>query len=223
MTVLGQAGEDYLKCVYLLSLECDMVTPSMVAERFQISPAAVTKMVKRLKKLNLIRYERESGLELTASGKKTALEVLRHHRLIELYLFEALGYSWDQVHEEAERLEHVVSKRLAGKIDAALGSPTRDPHGAPIPGENGEIDMGCFPTLGDLSPGQEATIQRVNDEDASMLRYLGELGLYPGTDVKILSKEPFGGPFYVLAGGRRRIVGMELAENIMVQKKEMVK
>ena len=222
LLMIGQTGEDYLKLVYQLSLDHQVVTRSLIAEQFQVSAAAVTKMIKRLKELKLLASENGQGLCLTPAGKKVALEVVRHHRLLELYLYEALDYTWDQVHEEAERLEHVISKRFVDKIDALLGHPTHDPHGAPIPGKNGEIETVRYPSLDDLEPGQEAIIQRVAKDDASMLRYMGELGLYLGTEVKLVSKEPYGGPIYLLVDGRQCAIGAELAGNVLVVLKENV-
>ncbi len=220
--MIGQAGEDYLKCIYQLSLENEIVTPTLVAEYFRISPAAVTKMVKRLKEFNLIHHERGQGLTLTSPGKKVALEVLRHHRLIEQYLYQALGYTWDEVHEEAERLEHVISETFVEKIDALLGYPTHDPHGSPIPGKNGEIDDVQYPLLSDLEPGKKAIVRRVGRDDASMLRYIGTLGLYPGAEVDVISKEPYGGPINILVSGKKRAIGSELAGHVFVLDKEIV-
>ena len=159
--MIGQTGEDYLKRIYGLSLRHEIVTSSLIAEQLKVSAAAVTKMTKRLRELQLLTQDRSQGLRLTPAGRKIALEVIRHHRLIELYLCEALGYTWDQVHEEADRLEHVISERFAEKIDALLGHPTHDPHGAPIPDKNGEIEDVRYPSLDTLEPGQEATIQQV--------------------------------------------------------------
>ena len=166
--------------------------------------------------LRLVSYVRAEGIELTPAGTKVALEILRHHRLIELYLKEALGYSWDQVDEEAEKLEHHISEEFEDRIDRMLGHPTRDPHGAPIPTKDGRIDDPPRPSLAELAPGERARVAQVSDHDPAMLRYLGELGLYPETDVEVVARAPYGGPMRLLVGGAPRDVGEELARNVFV-------
>jgi len=213
---LGQSAEDYLKSVYKLAREHPVVIPSQVADHLGISAAAVTKMVKRLEEMNLIRYSRRQGIRLTSAGEKIALRVIRHHRLIELYLIEALQFTWDQVHEEAERLEHVISESFEDKIDAFLGFPTRDPHGAPIPGKDGRIEHTRSRRLADLEPGQGGIIQQVNNDDPALLRYMGELGLYPGVEVILIARDPFGGPYRIRIGGRQHVIGPEVARNVFI-------
>ncbi|MFB3786532.1 MAG: metal-dependent transcriptional regulator [bacterium] len=215
-SLLGQAAEDYLKSVYKLAREHPVVIPSLVAGQLGISPAAVTKMVKRLGEMNLIRYSRRQGIRLTSTGEKIALRVIRHHRLIELYLIEALHFTWDQVHEEAERLEHVISESFEDKIDAYLGFPTRDPHGAPIPGKDGWVENTRSRRLAELKPGQRGIIQHVSNDDAAMLRYMGEMGLFPGVEVVLIARDPFGGPYRVQIGGQQHAIGPEVARNVFI-------
>lgn len=214
--MIGQSGEDYLKLIYKLGIEHGVVSQIMISEQLEVSPAAVTKMGKRLQELNLLSYTRSGGFCLTPEGEKIALEVIRHHRLIELYLMEALGYSWDEVHEEAEILEHVISEAFEEKIDAFLGYPTHDPHGDPIPSKNGEIDHIDYPTLDQLPLGERALVRRVGNHDADMLKFMGEIGLYPGTEVELLEREPYGGSIHLRIEGEERSIGRELAENVFV-------
>jgi DtxR family Mn-dependent transcriptional regulator len=214
--MFGTAVEDYLKAIYEIDHGEDRVTPSAVAEAQGVSVAAVTKMVRKLRDLKLVRYERATGIELTAAGAKVALEMIRHHRLIELYLKEALGYSWDEVDEEAEKLEHVISEEFEDRIDRMLGHPTHDPHGAPIPTKDGRVDTTRHPVIADLEPGQRARVARVPDKDPAMLRYLGELGLYPRTPIELVGRDPYGGPLRLLVDGEERTVGEELARRVWV-------
>jgi DtxR family transcriptional regulator, Mn-dependent transcriptional regulator len=214
--MVGAAVQDYLKVIYKLIASGQRCSPSVVAERMGVSPAAVTKMVKRLQELNLVTYERSQEFALTPAGQKIALEMIRHHRLLELYLTEALGYTWDQVDEEAEKLEHVISEEFEDRIDEFLGYPTHDPHGDPIPTRDGRIDETRHGTLGELAPGESAVVRRVTDGDPAMLRYLGELGLYPDTPVEMVAREPYGGPLRVRISGEERAIGQELADNVFV-------
>jgi DtxR family Mn-dependent transcriptional regulator len=216
MVMIGSAVQDYLKVIYKLTLSDRRCTPALVAERLGVSAAAVTKMVKRLQELNLASYERSQELALTPAGDRIALEIIRHHRLLELYLMEALGYTWDQVDGEAEKLEHVISEEFEDRIDQFLGYPTHDPHGDPIPTKEGRIDHVRHATLAELEPGQEAVVRRVTDGDPAMLRYLGDLGLYPDTPVRMVGKEPYGGPLRVCVSSMERSVGRELAANVFV-------
>lgn len=218
---VGAAVENYLKLVYKLSVESDRVTPAMVAEGLEVSPAAVTKMVKKLQELKLIDYERGRGLVLTHKGRKIALEVLRHHRLIELYLHDQLGFGWDEVHEEAERLEHVISERFEEKIAELLGYPSHDPHGDPIPTLDGKVDTVAEMSLEDLQSGDSGEILRVYDQDNEMLRYMGELGLYPGALVKLLEVEPYGGSLRISVAEKERRIGRDLARYIFFARKEI--
>lgn len=218
--MLGSNGEDYLKTIYALGMDGGAVTPSMLAERFSVSPAAVTKMVKRLRSLKLVNYSRPNGLSLTQEGRKIALEILRHHRLIELYLLKALGYRWDQVHEEAERLEHVISEVFEEKIDEYLGHPTHDPHGDPIPGKDGSLPDQSILPIKAMQPGDASQVQRVADFDANMLQYMDEVGLVPGAKIQMLREEPYGGSIHLKINGAECAIGRELASNVFVLSKK---
>lgn len=214
--MLGPIIEDYLKTIYVLSIDESHVAPSMLAESFTVTPAAVTKMMKRLQALNLVNYARSNGVRLTQEGNKIAIEILRHHRLIELYLIKALGYRWDQVHEEAERLEHVISDVFVEKIDEYLGFPTHDPHGDPIPSKEGVILKRETVPLNEMSPGEERQIERVSDTDSEMLKYMEKLGITPGVAIEYIKEEPYGGSIHIKVNGERCEVGRELASNIFV-------
>jgi DtxR family Mn-dependent transcriptional regulator len=175
-------------------------------------------MLKKLSNLNLITYQPYQGVELTEAGTKIALEVLRHHRLVELYLAEALGVPWDRVHEEAEKWEHVLSETLADRMDTLLGYPTNDPHGAPIPTRHGDIADPHETRLIDLKPGQSATIAEVSDHDPSLLRYLASKTLYPNTLIELVDIAPFDGPLTVRVGQHEHTLGREVAGHIFVVK-----
>lgn len=212
----GAAVQDYLKAIFKLTDAEQRCTPSVLAERLGVSPAAVTKMVKRLQELNLVRYVRSQEITLTPAGTNVALEMIRHHRLLELYLKEALGYTWDQVDSEAEKLEHVISEEFEDRIDAILGFPTHDPHGDPIPTKEGYLDPTRHEPLSRLEPGRPAVVRRVTDGDPELLRYLGGMGLYPATRVEMVGVEPFDGPFRVLVEGSERSLGRKVAESVFV-------
>lgn len=213
------AMEDYLKAVYRLRDFVGpggQVTTQRLAEELGVTGPSVTNMVKRLHELRLLRHTRYHGVELTPAGEKIALEVLRHHRLLELYLAESLGYPWDEVHAEAERLEHHVSEELEARMDRVLGHPTRDPHGDPIPSREGQIDtLTAVPLVG-LPPGESATVARVSDRDPEQLRYLGGLGLYPGATVMLTELLPFDGPLRIRVAGAEHVIGRSLAAAVRV-------
>ena len=217
----NQAIEDYLKAIFDLESSNGKVSNADLARRMDITPASVTGMIKKLADLNLLSYQPYQGVELTESGKKIALEVLRHHRLIELFLSEALGVPWDKVHEEAEKWEHVLSEDLEDRIDKLLGHPTHDPHGSPIPDRNGK--MLTFPAvlLTELAEGITAEVVEVPDDDAELLRYLGELGLYPGTSFDILAIAPFEGPITIRVVNKEYVIGRKVAEKIFVREKKI--
>ena len=216
MAEKSAAIEDYVKAIYKLSLDNERVTPSHLADHVGVSSAAVTKMVKRLQELRLVYYARSKGLKLSPAGEKIALEVIRHHRLLELYLTEALGYSWDQVHQEAEKLEHVISEQFENQIEKMLDYPTHDPHGSPIPTRDGQIEARDLRLLSDLGPGQKGVIRQVSDDDAGMLSFLGGLGMYPGTGIEVVAKEPYGGPLRIKVSGKDHAIGSQLAEHVFV-------
>jgi DtxR family transcriptional regulator, Mn-dependent transcriptional regulator len=208
------AMEDYLKAVYRLREQGGSVTTQRISEELGVTGPSVTNMVKRLHDLHLLEHERYQGVELTPAGERIALEVIRHHRLLELYLAETLGYSWDKVHAEAERLEHHLSDELEARIDSTLGHPTRDPHGDPIPSPEGIVEplAGC--PIGALPNGVPARITRVLERDSDRLRYLGDLGLYPGELITVVEQMPFEGPLRIRVGDQEHIIGRPMASLI---------
>ena len=208
--------QDYLKAAYHLQTEVGAVTTQRLAEALDVSNPSVTNMVKRLHVLGLVRHTPYQGVELTETGGQVALEVVRHHRLLELYLVDVLGFSWDEAHAEAECLEHHVSEKMEARMDAALGHPTFDPHGDPIPSQDGTVTELTDRRLLDLEPGEGEVIVRVSDRDPEQLRYLEELGLYPGVSVVILEKLPFGGPLRIRVGDATHFIGPSLAAIVRV-------
>jgi DtxR family transcriptional regulator, Mn-dependent transcriptional regulator len=211
------AVQDYAKAIWSLGQREDTtVSTSALAERLNVSPASASAMIKRLESMGLVEHEPYHGAKLTPAGERVALEVLRHHRLLELYLAEALGMSWDRVHEEAEVLEHAISPALSELIAAKLGNPTHDPHGDPIPTAEGEIDETPTRALADLAPGERGRFTRVSDSSPDMLRYLSERGIAPGDEVELVGREPFGGPLTVRATGRDHALGEQLARAMRI-------
>jgi DtxR family transcriptional regulator, Mn-dependent transcriptional regulator len=210
------AMEDYLKAIYRLQETAAQVTTQRLAEELGVTGPSVTNMIKRLHDLRLLRHSRYHGVELTDAGIKIALEVLRHHRLLELYLAETLGMPWDQVHAEAERLEHHLSDQVEERMDSALGHPTHDPHGDPIPSREGTIDSVSGVLLIDLEPGRQGIVTRVSDRDPEQLRYLGGLGLYPGATVSVLERLPFDGPIRIAVNDAEHVIGRPLATAVHI-------
>jgi DtxR family transcriptional regulator, Mn-dependent transcriptional regulator len=216
---ISHAAQDYAKAIYSLeSKRGDAVSTSALAERLGVSPASASAMCKRLAALGLVEHEPYHGVRLTRAGVRVALAVMRHHRLIELYLAEALGVPWDRVHDEAEVLEHAISPELAELMATKLGNPTRDPHGDPIPTREGRIHEGATRSLADLAPGHRAVFSRVSDANPDMLRYLAERGIAPGDELEVRELEPFGGPLTVRSGGREHALGRELARAMRVER-----
>ncbi len=214
---LSPTIEDYVKAIYLLHQEFGQVTTTHLAEHLGFAPPSVTSMLQKLAKLNLVIYTPYHGAVLTAVGQHLALEVLRHHRLVELFLVEALGYSWEEVHTEAEVLEHVLSERLEARIDAHLGHPTVDPHGDPIPFLDGTLpELPCQP-LTHLPLESPARIVRVTDQNPSHLRYLAELRLIPGVVITVRARAPFDGPLSVGVGDALHPLDIRLARTIFVE------
>ncbi len=218
----NRALEDYLKAIYKLAHEGHgaAVGTGAVARALGVSTPSATNMLKRLAAAGLIEHRARRGVTLTPTGEKAALEVVRHHRLLELYLTEALGYSWDTVHAEADRLEHAVSEELEARLDEALGYPTVDPHGDPIPAADGTVRAVRDRPLPSLAPGQAGIVGRVSDADPEKLRYLADLGLVPGAAVTLLDSLPFEGPLRVRVGdaqGSEHVLGRELATDIFVR------
>ncbi len=216
-TELTAPVEDYLKAIYDIERGDDAAATNDIAHRLQIAPASVSGMVRRLAEQGLLKYERYRGVRLTVAGRRAALRTIRRHRVIESYLVQALGYSWDVVHEEAERLEHAASDDLIDRMAKAIGEPSTDPHGAPIPTRDGRVDERRHRRLSELRPGQRARVTRVGDEDAELLRYLASLGLRPSVTVTLDAKAPFDGPMTLRVGGSRHQVGAALAERVLVE------
>jgi DtxR family transcriptional regulator, Mn-dependent transcriptional regulator len=213
----SHAVQDYAKAIYSLSRRGEQpVTTSALAERLHVSAASASAMAKRLAELGLVSHEPYRGVQLTDAGEKLALEVIRHHRLIELYLSEALGMPWDRVHDEAEVLEHAISGEVVDLIAQKLGDPTHDPHGDPIPTRDGHIEEAATRSLAESEPGERVVLTRVSDSDPEMLRYLGERGIEPGTRLEVLGREPFGGPLNVRVGRRELPLGLGLARAMRV-------
>lgn len=222
--MISQAVEDYLKNIYKLQKgreAVNKVTTSLIAERMAVAAASVTNMVKKLAEMNLLSHTPYQGVVLTKAGEKIALETIRHHRLLELYLSEALGYPWDEVDAEAERMEHAISEEFEDRIDQVLGHPTVGAHGEPIPTKQGDIARPDYLSLADLEIGEQATIRQVSDRDPEMLRYMIELGLTLGTCVEVYEKAPFKGPLQVRIGSAgKQSLGLELAAHIFVSTTE---
>ncbi|MCP5101038.1 MAG: metal-dependent transcriptional regulator [Chloroflexi bacterium] len=213
-----QAIEDYLKTIFNLSQKESPVSTSRISEARDVKPASATSMIQRLAKLNLVNYEKHYGVTLTESGRKLALEVIRHHRLLELYLMQALGFSWDEVHEQADVLEHVISEKLEDRIAAALNHPEFDPHGDPIPTKEGVLPKVENQPLSTIAAGTLVKVSRVPDDNNSeMLRYLADLGLVPGTAVTVIRAEPFDGPIVIDIAGDEKIIGFNVATAVLVE------
>jgi DtxR family transcriptional regulator, Mn-dependent transcriptional regulator len=213
------AVEDYAKAIYALQQRADgPVTTNDLADRLGVTPASASGMVRKLAEQDLVEHAPYHGVTLTESGQRVALEVLRHHRLLELYLAEQLGVPWDRVHEEAEALEHVLSEDLEARIAAKLGHPTHDPHGDPIPGEDLSIEESDTVPLEDLEPGATGRFVRVSDSDPAMLRYLEDQGICLGDPLTVVERQPFGGPLTVAFPAGRLAVGGILGEAMRVER-----
>jgi len=214
---VSSAIEDYAKAIYALELRGGSVSTNALAERLGVTPASASGMVKRLTEMGLVEHEPYHGVSLTEGGRRVALEVIRHHRLLELYLVESLGVPWDRVHEEAEVLEHVLSEQLEELIAAKLGNPTRDPHGDPIPTRELTIEEGPTQSLQTLAAGDRGTFARVSDADPDMLRFLAERGIAPGEEFEVIDKQPFDGPLFVRFGDHVHVLGGALARAMRVE------
>jgi DtxR family Mn-dependent transcriptional regulator len=213
--------EDYLKTIYEIEENSGAAATTDIATRLAVAPASVSGMVRRLAGQGLLEHERYRGVRLTDEGRRVALSTMRRHRIIELFLTEQLGYPWDQVHDEAERLEHAASDELVDRMAAVLGEPTLDPHGAPIPTREGQIDAGDDTPLTDLLPGETGRITRVSDDDSELLRYLSELGLTLGAIITIREIAPFIGPITLRVDGAEggdRVIAHHVAHAIRVQR-----
>jgi len=214
----SDAIEDYAKAIYALSRRGGgAVSTTALSERLSVTPASASAMVKKLAERGLAAHVPYKGVELTPAGERVALEVLRHHRLLELYLSEHLGVPWDRVHEEAEALEHVISEDLEARIAAKLGHPTHDPHGDPIPDEDLVMDEGDTTRLAELEPGACGRFVRISDSDPEMLRYLSERGVRLGDAFEVVARQPFGGPLTVRFGDAEHALGGGLAAAMRVE------
>jgi len=218
--MLSEAVQDYLKSIYKLGRGPEagaMVSTTLIAERMGVSAASATNMVKKLSEMRLLEHRPYQGVELTEAGVRVALEIVRHHRLLELYLRQALGYDWDAVDAEADRLEHAISEDFEDRIDEALGFPTVGAHGEPIPTKDGSIAEPEYARLSELSEGQRACIRQVSDRDPEFLRYLDRNGLILGTEFRIAVVAPFRGPIRLdITRGGEQHIGLEAAEAIFV-------
>lgn len=221
--LLTEAVENYLKALYDLQQAASPVSTSALAERMGVAPASVTAMMKKLSSESptLVKYISHRGAVLTDLGRKKALEVIRHHRLIELYLHQQLGYSWDEVHDEAEKLEHFISETFEERIAELLGDPQFDPHGDPIPTKDGRLPKINLVPLSNAKERQVVRVARVADQDADLLRYLEGLGIKPNVTLRIVEKSPFDGPLYVVLAeepdGERHGLGKSVTDNIDVE------
>jgi DtxR family transcriptional regulator, Mn-dependent transcriptional regulator len=216
---VSAAIEDYAKAIYALQERGEgcAVTTNALAERMGVTPASASAMVKKLDGMGLVMHRRYRGVQLTAKGSAIALEVLRHHRLLELYLSESLGVPWDRVHDEAEVLEHVLSEELEELIAAKLGDPTHDPHGDPIPSRDGLVPDEPTVSLQALATGDTGRFVRISDSDPEMLRYLAARGIAPGDEFEVVDKQPFEGPVFARFGGAVHVLGGSLARAMRVE------
>ena len=213
---LSQALEDYLKVIYVLEADGEKATTTAIAQALDVSNASVTNMLKKLAGMNLIVHESYKGAELSPAGKKIALEILRHHRLLELYLKEVMGYSWDEVHEEAEKLEHHISEQFEDRIAELLNHPTHDPHGDPIPSKDGVMPKKATLALHDGELNTLYMVGRVKDQNPELLRYLEKLGVLPGVELTIIEKAPFDGPIAISLAGQSLSIGFVIAQDIFL-------
>ena len=212
------AIDDYAKAIFALQSRAnEPVSTSALAERLSITPGSVSAMLKKLDELGLVTHEPYRGVRLTANGRRVALEVIRHHRLLERFLADALGMPWDRVHAEAEVLEHVLSEELEELIATKLGNPSMDPHGDPIPSADLELDERSTRSMESLAPGDAGIFVRVSDSDPEMLRYLAGCGISPGDRFEVREHQPFDGPLFVVFGGREHAIGGRLANAMRVE------
>jgi DtxR family Mn-dependent transcriptional regulator len=214
---LTAAVQDYAKAIYTLESRHGAASTTELATLLEVRPGSVSGMLRKLSELGLVEHERYHGVRLTERGRRVALEVIRHHRLVELFLVESLGMTWDEVHAEAEVLEHALSEELEELIAEKLGNPTVDPHGDPIPSRELELPETSSQTLAELEPGDVVTFVRVSDSDPDMLRFLGERGIVPGTTLELVERQPFDGPLFVRVDGETHVLGSMLARAMRVE------
>ncbi len=218
---LTQSIEDYLKAIYELATKEGRASTTQLAAYLDVTPASVTGMIKKLAKTDppLVEYQKHRGVVLTEAGQRVALETLRHHRLIELFLHQILGYPWDEVHEEADRLEHVISEKFEERIAAALGNPEHDPHGDPIPAYDLSLPYAADTALDKLRPGDQAIIKRVRDTDPDLLRHLSSLGIIPEAQVIIVDYSEFDGNIHLKTGDQPEVIvlGPRITKEIFIE------
>ena len=213
----SQQVEDYLKSIYKLQERGGRVSTSSLSERLNISAPSVTEMIKKLAEEGVLTYAPYKGVELTADGRKKALKILRRHRLWEVFLDEVLKYPWHEIHEEADRLEHITSEKLGRRLDETLGFPRTDPHGDAIPTTDGEIERHRYISLAEIKPGTTVTVSRVNDASPQVLQYAAKLGIGLNKKLKVKERVEFDGSLRVEIGRKDRFVSAKLAENIFVE------
>ena len=211
-----ESVQNYLKAIYHLREQSGKVTTTALARELEVAPASATLMIKRLAEQDLVVHEPYRGVALSAEGERVAVEMVRHHRLVERFLAEVLDVPWDEVHDEAEKWEHLLSEDIEERMDRALGFPESDPHGAPIPARNGAVARREESPLTALRPGQSAVVAEVDDRDAAVLRYVAALGLVPGARLEVVDEEPGGGAVTVKIGGKRHTLGREVAGDLLV-------
>ncbi len=216
--IFSQAVEDYVKAIFKLQSAHEKVSTNDLARKLRATPAAASKMMKHLADLRLIELVPYQGARLTDAGEKVALEIIRHHRLLEVYLHQALGYGWDEVDAEAEKLEHHISEEFEARIDALLDYPVVDPHGDPIPRRDGTMPPAPGKPLHDFNTGDRLVIRRVNDSDPDVLRYLAKLGMRLQVELEVTDKQPFNGPLAVRVGESEHAIGRELAGHVFVER-----
>jgi len=222
LNIATEAVENYLKVIYQICEAGAGASVQEIAEQTSVSPPGVSKMLRHLAKHQMVEYVPYQPVHLTPVGEKIALETIRHHRLLELYLMESLGYGWEQVHSEAERLEHHISEDFEDSIERLLGFPSFDPHGDPIPTRDGRMPPPVRETLDAQADGARLVVRRVTDEDRDLLCYLGARGLRPGTPVLLVDREPFGGSLRLMVGGREERISPQAARNVFVERLEAV-
>jgi DtxR family transcriptional regulator, Mn-dependent transcriptional regulator len=219
--LLSNSIQDYLKIIYDLTQNGENANTNALAKRLGIAPASVTGMVQKLASVKpaLVLYRKHQGVTLTAAGERAALEVVRHHRLIEAWLVQSLGYSWDEVHAEAEKLEHVISEGFEMRIAAALGNPDRDPHGEPIPSAELVMPADKSIPLSSMKPEQEAIVRRVDAQDGEFLRYLEELGLIPDAHMRTLSVSPYDQVMHIQIQGQKQtvVLGPAITKRVFIE------
>lgn len=219
--MISQSTQDYLKAIYALGATDKTVTTSALADALAHSPASATNMVKKLAEMKLVRHSPYRGVELTPAGKKIALEVVRHHRLIETFLAQALRVPWDKVHADAEKIEHVISEELEDRIASYLGDPSHDPHGDPIPTKAGTISDPQGPTLAEIGDGETALVERIGAQDPEHLRHLSQLGIVPNASINVIRREPFEGPLRIRVADGEQLLSASFARQIWVKRKSL--